>query len=52
MTKDKRTRGVAQVVEHLPTKAQALNSNPSTTKKERKKNNTHLAFFLKEILLQ
>jgi hypothetical protein len=36
----KRTGRVAQVVEHLPSKCEALNSNPSTAKrkKERKKN--------------
>jgi hypothetical protein len=27
----------AQVVEHLPSKCKALNSNPSTTKKKRKR---------------
>jgi hypothetical protein len=31
-------RGVAQVVEHLPRKAEALNSNPSITKKKKKNN--------------
>jgi hypothetical protein len=29
--KAKRAEGVARVVEHLPSKRQALNSNPSTT---------------------
>jgi hypothetical protein len=29
---------VAQVVEHLPRKAEALNSNPSITKKKKKNN--------------
>jgi hypothetical protein len=29
---------VAQVVQHLPSKCEALSSNPSTTKKKKKKN--------------
>jgi hypothetical protein len=29
---------VAQVVEHLPSKCEALNSNPISQKKEKKKN--------------
>jgi hypothetical protein len=29
----KRARDMAQVVEHLPSKSEALTSNPSTTKK-------------------
>jgi hypothetical protein len=29
--------GVAQAVEHLPSKCEALDSNPSTAKKKRKK---------------
>jgi hypothetical protein len=28
--------GMAQVVDHLPSKCEALNSNPSTTKKKKK----------------
>jgi hypothetical protein len=31
--------GVAQVVEHLPSKCEALSSKPSTTKKKSGKNN-------------
>jgi hypothetical protein len=30
--------GVTQVIEHLPSKCEALSSNPSTAKKEKKKN--------------
>jgi hypothetical protein len=33
----KRTDRVAQVVEHLPSKPDALNSDPNTTKKKKKK---------------
>jgi hypothetical protein len=36
ITSAKRTRGVAQVVEHLFSKCEALNSNPNTTKKTQK----------------
>jgi hypothetical protein len=32
-----RAGGVTQVVEHLPHKCEALSSNPSTAKKEKKK---------------
>jgi hypothetical protein len=32
-----RLREMAQELEHLPSKFEALNSNPSTTKKEKKK---------------
>jgi hypothetical protein len=35
LTKNKRTQGIAQVVENLPSKRKALNSTPNTTKKER-----------------
>jgi hypothetical protein len=35
-TKQKRTEGVAQAVENLPSKHQALSSNPSTDEKKRK----------------
>jgi hypothetical protein len=31
-----RAGGVAQVLEHLPSKSEALNSNPSTTKRKMK----------------
>jgi hypothetical protein len=33
ITRTKRTGGVAQVLEHLPKKCEALSSNPNTTKK-------------------
>jgi hypothetical protein len=33
ITKVKRARGVAQVVEYLPSKFEALSSNPNTAKK-------------------
>jgi hypothetical protein len=33
---DSRAGGVAQAVEHLPNNCEAISSNPSTTKKERK----------------
>jgi hypothetical protein len=35
--KNKRIRGVSQMVEYLPSKNKALNSNTSTTKKQTKK---------------
>jgi hypothetical protein len=41
--KVKRTTGVVQMIEHLPTKHKALSSNPSTTKKIK---NTSLFTFL------
>jgi hypothetical protein len=34
-TKAKRAKGVAQVLEHLPSKLKALSSNPSATKKKK-----------------
>jgi hypothetical protein len=36
-TSQKGAGGVAQVVEHLPSKNEALNSNPSTVKKKKHK---------------
>jgi hypothetical protein len=36
ITKTKSVGGMVQVVEHLPTKHKALNSNPSSTKKKNK----------------
>jgi hypothetical protein len=33
----KRAGGVAQVIQHLPSKYEALNSNPSTMKKKKKR---------------
>jgi hypothetical protein len=36
ITKVKRAEGVAQVVEHLPSKSKGLSSNPSTIKKKKK----------------
>jgi hypothetical protein len=41
-TKSKKTEGVDQVVECLPSKCKALNSIPSTTKKEKTKQNIAL----------
>jgi hypothetical protein len=35
ITNAKRADGLAPGVEHLPSKCEALSSNPSTTKKER-----------------
>jgi hypothetical protein len=40
----KRAGGVAQVVECLPCKCKALSSNPSTAKKQTKKQNPFLSF--------
>jgi hypothetical protein len=37
ITREKRPRVMAQVVEHLPSKCQALSSNPSIAKKKKKK---------------
>jgi hypothetical protein len=37
MTKAKRADGVAQMVKHLPSKCEALNSNPSNAKKKNNK---------------
>jgi hypothetical protein len=36
-TKSKRTSGIAEVVEYLPSKHKALSSNHSTTKKKRER---------------
>jgi hypothetical protein len=36
ITKVKRARGMAQVVEHLPSKLKVLSSNPSSVKKKKK----------------
>jgi hypothetical protein len=36
--------GVAQVVEHLPSKRKAWNSNPSTTKKKKRIGVSHPSF--------
>jgi hypothetical protein len=38
ITRERRAGGMTQAVEHLPGKFKALSSNPSTTKKEKKKN--------------
>jgi hypothetical protein len=38
MTKAKNGWGVAQMIDHLPNKFRALNSNPSTAIKEKKRN--------------
>jgi hypothetical protein len=34
-SEENKASGVAQVAEHLPSKCEALNSGPSTTKKKR-----------------
>jgi hypothetical protein len=36
LTRAKRARGMDQVVEHLPSKHEALSSNPSTIKNKKK----------------
>jgi hypothetical protein len=38
MPKTKRAGGIVHVVEYLPSKREALSSNPRTTKKKRNKN--------------
>jgi hypothetical protein len=37
VTRSKRTRGVAQTIEHLLCQCEALNSNPNATKKKKKR---------------
>jgi hypothetical protein len=46
ITKTKRAGGMIQVIEHVPSKHKALNSNPSTTnKKERKRKTCNVRIF-------
>jgi hypothetical protein len=40
MTKAKRAGGMAQVIEHLPSKLKALSSNPNTPNKKEKEKKT------------
>jgi hypothetical protein len=50
-----RAKGVTRTVEHLPSKDEALSSNPSTTKKNKKKNmyfETQLPGFDAKLLLK
>jgi hypothetical protein len=51
-TKAKRAGGVTQVVTHLPSKHEALSSNPNTAKQNKKQANKKNPKCLKDIVIQ